>query len=105
GPSVREAAEVQTMPWLALDAAAIALFILLLGFIQAGRQPSVIAVVGYLAGRLLLQCLMSGVLPIASTIPSQNCIAASSLVLARAVPEPSALPAGTPPRNRRTPRW
>jgi monovalent cation:H+ antiporter, CPA1 family len=52
------------------DAAAIALFILLLGFIQAGRQPSVIAglgeftllfagggVVGYLAGRLLLRCM------------------------------------------------
>ena len=52
------------------DAAAIALFILLLGFIQAGRQPSVIAglreftllfagggVVGYLAGRLLLWCM------------------------------------------------
>jgi monovalent cation:H+ antiporter, CPA1 family len=52
------------------DAAAIALFILLLGFIEAGRQPSVIAglgefallfvgggVVGYLAGRLLLWCM------------------------------------------------
>jgi monovalent cation:H+ antiporter, CPA1 family len=49
------------------DAAAIALFILLLGFIEAGRQPSAIAglseftllfagggVFGYLAGRLLL---------------------------------------------------
>lgn len=49
------------------DAAAIALFILLLGFIEAGRQPSVIAglsefallfagggVFGYLTGRLLL---------------------------------------------------
>jgi monovalent cation:H+ antiporter, CPA1 family len=49
------------------DAAAIALFILLLGFIQAGRQPSAVAglseflllfvgggVLGYLTGRLLL---------------------------------------------------
>ncbi|MGC1357949.1 MAG: cation:proton antiporter [Xanthobacteraceae bacterium] len=49
------------------DAAAIALFILLLGFIEAGRQPSAVAglgefillfvgggVFGYLAGRLLL---------------------------------------------------
>ena len=52
------------------DAAAIALFILLLGFIQAGREPSAIAglsqfallfagggVFGYLAGRLLLWCM------------------------------------------------
>jgi monovalent cation:H+ antiporter, CPA1 family len=52
------------------DAAAIALFILLLGFIQAGRQPSAIAalseftllfmgggVFGYIAGRLLLWCM------------------------------------------------
>jgi CPA1 family monovalent cation:H+ antiporter len=52
------------------DAAAIALFILLLGFIQAGRQPSAITglsefillfvgggVFGYLAGRLLLWCM------------------------------------------------
>ena len=52
------------------DAAAIALFILLLGFIQAGREPSAIAglsefallfagggVFGYVAGRLLLWCM------------------------------------------------
>ena len=52
------------------DAAAIALFILLLGFIQVGRQPSIIAglgeftalfvgggVFGYLVGRLLLWCM------------------------------------------------
>jgi CPA1 family monovalent cation:H+ antiporter len=52
------------------DAAAIALFILLLGFIEAGRQPSVIAglgefallfvgggLVGYFAGRFLLWCM------------------------------------------------
>ena len=52
------------------DAAAIALFILLLGFIQAGNQPTVVAglgeftllfaggvIVGYLAGRLLLRCM------------------------------------------------
>jgi monovalent cation:H+ antiporter, CPA1 family len=52
------------------DAAAIALFILLLGFIQAGREPSAFAglsqfallfagggVFGYVAGRLLLWCM------------------------------------------------
>ena len=52
------------------DAAAIALFILLLGFIQAGREPSPLAglaefillfagggVFGYVAGRLLLWCM------------------------------------------------
>jgi monovalent cation:H+ antiporter, CPA1 family len=52
------------------DAAAIALFILLLGFIQAGLQPSAITglsefillfvgggVFGYIAGRLLLWCM------------------------------------------------
>jgi monovalent cation:H+ antiporter, CPA1 family len=52
------------------DAAAIALFILLLGFIQAGREPSAIAglsqfallfagggVFGYVGGRLLLWCM------------------------------------------------
>ena len=52
------------------DAAAIALFILLLGFIQVGRQPSIIAglgeftvlfvgggVFGFLIGRLLLWCM------------------------------------------------
>jgi monovalent cation:H+ antiporter, CPA1 family len=52
------------------DAAAIALFILLLGFIQAGREPSALAglaeiillfagggVFGYVAGRLLLWCM------------------------------------------------
>jgi hypothetical protein len=69
----REVSAPRRLTWLvegeALlnDAAAIALFILLLGFIQAGRQPSAIAglteftllfagggVFGYLAGRLLL---------------------------------------------------
>ena len=52
------------------DAAAIALFILLLGFIQAGREPSAIAgltefvllfagggAFGYVAGRILLWCM------------------------------------------------
>jgi monovalent cation:H+ antiporter, CPA1 family len=52
------------------DAAAIALFILLLGFIQTGREPSALAglaefillfagggVFGYVAGRLLLWCM------------------------------------------------
>ncbi len=52
------------------DAAAIALFILLLGFIEAGRQPSAIAglsefmllfvgggVFGHIAGRILLWCM------------------------------------------------
>ena len=52
------------------DAAAIALFILLLGFIQSGREPSAIAglsefallfagggIFGYVAGRLLLWCM------------------------------------------------